>query len=174
MKQTFLLYSLLIIGIVLTKTNVNFYFLVAIVLISPLAFYNLEKLGILTNIKKGFLYGLGLSLIYLPFILNKVEISAFYQFPQVFAEEIFFRGYLQTTLEERLKSPYKAILISSLMFCIPHMILFPSLTAVLTFFPSLVFGYLFYITRSIYASVIFHLFSNVFFLYAGQKLFQDF
>lgn len=171
MKVALLLYSLLVLGMFLTKLNDIFYTFAAVILLSPLFFYSIDKLLLLKNIKKGVFYGLLISAVYFPFIYNKIEITIFSQFPQVFAEEIFFRGYLQTIFEDKF-SPHKAIFIVSLMFCIPHIILFPSIVSALTFFPSLIFGYLFYTTRSIYAPTLFHFFSNVFYvyIYIGQKM----
>ncbi|HIE58842.1 MAG TPA: CPBP family intramembrane metalloprotease [Persephonella sp.] len=169
MKVALLLYSLLVLGILLTKLNYIFYPFVAIILLSPLLFYSIDELGLLKNIKKGILYGLLISVVYFPFIYDKIEITILSQVPQVFAEEIFFRGYLQTIFEDKFPS-HKAIFIVSLMFCIPHIILFPSIVSALTFLPSLIFGYLFYITRSIYTSSIFHFFSNIFYIYIGQKI----
>lgn len=81
-------------------------------------------------------------------------------------EEVFFRGYLQT----RIGNNIKGIIIVSLLFALGHFItlclagghnIAICSQAVLTFFPSLVMGYLFYKTKSLWASITFHFFANI-------------
>jgi membrane protease YdiL (CAAX protease family) len=81
-------------------------------------------------------------------------------------EEVFFRGYLQNKLGNNLKG----VIIVSLLFAIGHFITLclggnysMSLCsqALLTFFPSLVMGYLYLVTGTLWASIIFHFLANV-------------
>lgn len=81
-------------------------------------------------------------------------------------EEAFFRGFLQEELGNNLKS----IVIVSILFALGHVVticLFSGhlglhcVTALLTFLPSLVMGYLYYKTNSVCGSVIFHFLANV-------------
>ena len=80
-------------------------------------------------------------------------------------EEIFFRGYLQ----KEFGNDYKSILIVSVMFAIAHLIVVCAVNGGagvciqngLTFFPSLVMGYLFMKTHTIWSSVVFHFLANV-------------
>lgn len=81
-------------------------------------------------------------------------------------EEVFFRGYLQN----RLGNNIKGIVVVSLLFALGHFItlcvggehnLSVCSQSVLTFFPSLVMGYLYYKTGTLWASVLFHFLANI-------------
>lgn len=83
-----------------------------------------------------------------------------------FPEEVFFRGYLQN----RLGNTVKGIIVVSLLFALGHFItlcvggghnLALCSQSVLTFFPSLVMGYLYYKTGTLWASVLFHFLANI-------------
>jgi len=81
-------------------------------------------------------------------------------------EEVFFRGYLQNKLGNDLKG----VVVVSLLFAIGHFItlclggshnMSVCSQAVLTFFPSLVMGYLYLVTGTLWASILFHFLANV-------------
>lgn len=81
-------------------------------------------------------------------------------------EEIFFRGYLQKQLGNTIWS----IVIVSLLFAIAHFIticvfrgpgLFVCSINILTFFPSLIMGFLYYKTKTLWSSIFFHSVANV-------------
>ena len=81
-------------------------------------------------------------------------------------EEVFFRGYLQTKLGNNIKG----IIIVSLLFAVEHFItlclggghsISICAQSILTFFPSLIMGYLYFATKSLWASIIFHFFANI-------------
>jgi len=81
-------------------------------------------------------------------------------------EEVFFRGYLQNKLGNNIKG----VIIVSLLFAAGHFITLclggghnPAICsqAILTFFPSLVMGYLYLKTKTLWASIIFHFFANI-------------
>lgn len=87
-------------------------------------------------------------------------------------EEAFFRGYLQTRLDQK-RPPRCAfagaligpgLLWSSLLFALGHFATQPDPARLAVFFPSLVFGWLRARTQGIGAGVLFHAFCN---LYAG-------
>ncbi len=160
MRNFLILYFILICFLILSKLNSFFINIAYIVLLIPLVFYDLKKLGF-QNYGKGFLYGTVISLVYLPFIINGFSISHFLQIPQVFAEEVFFRGFGLSSFDKM--NVHLSNVLISILFTIPHVIINPSILSVLVFFPSIVFGYLFIYTRSIVAPVIFHWLSNVFF-----------
>ncbi len=160
MVASFLLYFILLVFILLARMNDFFFYLVFFILIFPLIVKKPEDIG-LKNIKKGFFYGFLSSLIYFPFIWNNVSIYSFSQIGQVFGEELFFRGYLFNTL--RINNPHLKNIVISGLFTIPHIIVYTNFLSALTFFPSLIFGYLYIRTGSIIAPAIFHLFSNIFF-----------
>lgn len=95
----------------------------------------------------------------LAFILTQLLIVAL-------PEEVFFRGYLQN----RFGNNIKGIIIVSLLFALGHFITLCLAgghnvsicsQAVLTFFPSLVMGYLYLKTKTLWASIIFHFFANI-------------
>jgi len=69
-----------------------------------------------------------------------------------FAEELFFRAYLMKRFGN---------LKVSLMFVIPHFILYPGILSLLTFFPSLLFGFAYQKTRSLPFVSFLHLISNL-------------
>ena len=69
-----------------------------------------------------------------------------------FAEELFFRAYLMKRFSN---------LKVSLMFVIPHFILNPGILSLLTFFPSLLFGFAYQKTRSLAFVSYLHLVSNL-------------
>ncbi|WP_457644433.1 CPBP family glutamic-type intramembrane protease [Persephonella sp.] len=82
---------------------------------------------------------------------------------------MFFRGYLFSAIP--IKNIHIKNIVISLMFTLPHVIINPHLFSLLTFFPSLIFGYLYIGSGSIIAPFVFHLFSNLFFqLYLIHKL----
>ncbi len=81
-------------------------------------------------------------------------------------EEVFFRGYLQKQLGNTIWS----VVIVSLLFAIAHFIaicvfrgpgLFVCSVNVLTFFPSLVMGFLYYKTKTLWSSIFFHAVANI-------------
>jgi membrane protease YdiL (CAAX protease family) len=69
-----------------------------------------------------------------------------------FAEELFFRAYLMKRFSN---------LSVSFMFVIPHFILYPGILSLLTFFPSLLFGFAYQKTRSLAFVSLLHLVSNL-------------
>lgn len=84
-------------------------------------------------------------------------------FGVAFPEEVFFRGFLQ----DRLGNNWKALLIVSLLFSaahLPALIFNKDLSAPLTFFPSLVMGFLYMRTGNLLPGIIFHYLSNLLFL----------
>ena len=96
-----------------------------------------------------------------------------YQFLYVaFAEEIFFRGYIissllrwQPSLARRRPRVWHAtiIIISALVFALAHIILLGNILSVLTFFPGLILSWLFVRTRSLVAPILFHALANIFY-----------
>lgn len=84
-------------------------------------------------------------------------------------EEAFFRGYLQSSLDER--SPPRraflgarlgsALVVTSTLFAVGHFATTPDPARLAVFFPSLVFGFLRARTGGIGAAVVFHTLCNV-------------
>ncbi|MCB9727539.1 MAG: CPBP family intramembrane metalloprotease [Deltaproteobacteria bacterium] len=84
-------------------------------------------------------------------------------------EEWFFRGYLQTRLDQRLGTPWTLLgarlgwgfVLASLAFAVLHPILIPGAYRLLVFFPGLLFGWLRARTGTIGAAVVVHAASNL-------------
>lgn len=83
-------------------------------------------------------------------------------------EEFFFRGYLQTALNNRFKPRWRflgiafgwGLILTSLIFAFAHSVIELQWWHFSIFFPSLLFGYLKERCGSITAPVLFHAFSN--------------
>ncbi|WP_457626402.1 CPBP family glutamic-type intramembrane protease [Persephonella sp.] len=154
----FALYSLLCISLFLGKEYRFFGYLSSIILLLPVLFYSLNSFGFLKV--RGFIYGMLSSAVYLPFI--NLSAADFNLLPQSISEEIFFRGYMQNELSKKLEV-HRSILLTSVFFTIPHIITDFSVFSFLVIFPSILFGYLYYYSGSVWAPSIFHFFSNLFF-----------
>lgn len=84
-------------------------------------------------------------------------------------EEVFYRGYLQTRLDQAMPPRQRflgatigwALPISSLIFVAGHLAVRPALWQLGIFFPSLVFGWLRSRTDSLVAPVLYHALCNV-------------
>lgn len=84
-----------------------------------------------------------------------------------FPEEFFFRGYLQRALG----GGWSAIVAASVLFAVAHLLVICVFTGgsacgqnALTFFPSLLMGYLYMRTGTIWSSVFFHFAANIVYL----------
>jgi membrane protease YdiL (CAAX protease family) len=93
-----------------------------------------------------------------------------YQFCTIaFPEEFYFRGYLQTRLNQIWGRPYSllgasfgwGLIVTSLVFMLFHLVLAINLWNVGIFFSALVFGWLREKTNSVAAPTIFHALSNI-------------
>lgn len=118
-----------------------------------------------------FFNGLSVSLVFLlPYVLFEMYHGRAFVFPgisllafQLLAvsvpEEIFFRGFIQ----ENIGNNVKGILITSMMFSLAHLPVFlldNNAYALLTFFPSIVIGYIYMKTTNIMPCIMFHFLSN--------------
>lgn len=139
----------------------------------------LDKLNnISATIKLGSLYGLIAILILLPisyifgFIRYDFKLTN-YTLVFIFVnliftcipEEIFWRGFVQTKIKT-YTSPIVAVLITSLMFALIHIIFAGIFFAILAFVASIVYGLAYIKTRKIEVSIICHYLVNV-----GQFIF---
>jgi uncharacterized protein len=85
-------------------------------------------------------------------------------------EEAFYRGYLQSRLDEAMPGRLRilgasvgpALLVTSLLFAAGHFATIREPTRLAVFFPSLLFGWLRYRTKGIGAGLAFHAMCNVF------------
>lgn len=113
--------------------------------------------------------GIGVSLIFLfPYYLlfggSGKDLTSFLLFFQIlsvsFPEEFFFRGFLQDSLGK----DYKSVVLTSLLFALAHLpkaIFTGDWLSLLSFFPSLIMGWLYMRTNNIIPGVIFHFLANL-------------
>ena len=83
-------------------------------------------------------------------------------------EELLFRGFLQHYLENTWKDVTRAILVSSLFFAFIH---FNPYWAIQIYLMGLVLGYLSWLTKSIYPSILLHMSINgtsMLFIFLGE------
>jgi uncharacterized protein len=126
---------------------------------------------------KDFLLGLIVSIIILaPYYvifgesMKTITVYAFlFQFLSVsFPEEFFFRGFLQDTMGRNFRS----IVLVSVLFAVAHLpkVLFlGDWMSLLTFFPSLVMGWLYMKSNNVLPGTIFHLLANL--IHQGARYF---
>ncbi len=103
----------------------------------------------------------------------------FYQFLYVaVAEEVFFRGYLQTNIA-RLASKMKCsqrlqncviVVLCAACFAAAHVIVQGQIAPILTFLPGLILAWLFIRTKSLLAPILFHGLANTFYCIAATAL----
>lgn len=92
-------------------------------------------------------------------------------------EEAFYRGYLQTSLDDCWKRRWRCLggylspglLVTSAIFALGHVLTEPHPNRLAVFFPSLLFGWLRTRTRGIGAGVFFHAFCNLYSSYLGRS-----
>ena len=85
-------------------------------------------------------------------------------------EELFFRGYLQSNIINILNTvagkksvflSWCAIFISAMVFAVSHAVLLGNVISLITFFPGLILGWLFFRTNSLLAPILFHGIANI-------------
>ncbi len=85
-------------------------------------------------------------------------------------EEIFFRGYLQSNIIYLFSSlsgkkirflEWYGIIICAVAFALSHVVLLGSSISLITFFPGLIMGWLFFRTNSLLAPILFHVIANI-------------
>lgn len=95
------------------------------------------------------------------------SVAGYYLLLIAFPEELFFRGYFQTTLYTVFSKRW-SLIITSLVFAFAHSIIELKWWHFSIFFPSLVFGYLREKNNSITASILFHAASNLLMVWIGR------
>jgi membrane protease YdiL (CAAX protease family) len=98
------------------------------------------------------------------FVLTFPPLWGFMFLTQIFAvalpEEFFYRGFLQSSLQEKL-SPVTSIIITNIFFALGHFVGNIDPARLLTFFPGLVFSWLVYKYKSLVSAVVFHAVFNM-------------
>lgn len=132
----------------------------------------LRGAGISLGVLVGYLACLYLLSAYLGKTVKFTEPAALFVFTHLvaiaFPEEFFFRGYLQRTFG----GGWGAIVAASALFASAHLLVICVFSGgggacaqnALTFFPSLVMGYLYMRTGTIWSSVFFHFAANIVYL----------
>ena len=77
-----------------------------------------------------------------------------------FIEETFYRGWLQTLLTRKIKA-FAAIIITSLIFALSHLIVLTGWLRVATFFPGIIMGILRHRGGSVMPAIIYHAICNI-------------
>lgn len=189
MKRSYLtplsIYVVVIFLITLTRIFFpDFSFAIAALILFSTPFLLTDRMSGLKWDPGGLLIGVIVSIVILPtYILldllltgatiNVDRISAILIALQLFfvalPEEVFFRGYLQ----EKLGNDLKGVVIVSVFFALGHFFTLCVASgfiggictqSVLTFFPSLIMGYLYVRTGTLWGSIIFHFFSNIIYI----------
>lgn len=101
--------------------------------------------------------------------LGFVQAVAVGLFAIALPEEVFHRGYLMSALEQRWPPKHQvfgvpfgwAAILSSILFALGHLIASPNTARLATFFPSLVFAWLWRRSDSLWAPALFHVASNL-------------
>ncbi|MEC9474491.1 MAG: type II CAAX endopeptidase family protein [Candidatus Neomarinimicrobiota bacterium] len=148
-KQMVLLSLILSFGAVLLSSEMNI--LIDIVFPIPQSFLNLDAL-----------LAPGNPISFILVILTVVIIAPI-------GEEMVFRGFLQRYLEDAWQDVTRAILISSLFFAAIH---FNPYWAIQIYFMGLLLGYLSWLTKSIFPSIIMHMAINgtsMLFIFLGDN-----
>ena len=159
----------------------DFSFAIAALILFSTPFLLSDRMSGLKWDPSGLLIGLVVSALVLPtyvvlaFLLTGITIhtdkmTAVFIVLQLFyvalPEEVFFRGYLQ----EKLGNNLKGVVIVSLLFALGHFFTLCVASgfaggyctqSILTFFPSLIMGYLYARTGTLWGSIIYHFLSNV-------------
>ncbi|MES1176002.1 MAG: myxosortase MrtC [Myxococcales bacterium] len=156
----------------------------------------LAPLRIARDVGMAVLWALGLALIFLPpFWIGFVwwwHIKTPFHLPPLnslagdfsgqllviaLPEEAFYRGYLQSALDEVWKPRWRVlgadlgpgILVTSALFALGHLCTEFNAARLAVFFPSLAFGFLRSRTRGVGAGLVFHALCNLFASYLGQS-----
>lgn len=83
-------------------------------------------------------------------------------FGSALPEEVYFRGFVQATMGNNIKSLFLTSILFSVMH-LPKLIFYGEILSPLTFFPSLIMGFLYYKTGNVLTSTIFHFLANMFY-----------
>lgn len=113
-----------------------------------------------------------------PAVTQWLKMSLYQLFVIALPEEFFFRGYLQTRLNQLLGQPFNlfgvaigwGLVLTAFIFMIFHLLFAINIWNLGVFLPALVMGWLKDKTGSITAPIVFHALSNIF-LYSFQGRF---
>ncbi|PMP76941.1 MAG: CPBP family intramembrane metalloprotease [Sulfurihydrogenibium sp.] len=143
-----IIYVLLLVSVFINKIF-NVSFLTPFILLLPLIFVDTKDL----NLKSVWNFSL-IFVVPIFFISDFTLVLS--QFLTAFSEELFFRVYMMK---------YFSNLITSILFTVPHIVLYNDLHSFLVFFPSLFYGFVYQRTKSLILVTVLHFLSNVFYAF---------
>ena len=153
-----LLYATLIVSSIIYKIT-NFTYFISVVLLSPILFIDLKSAFSYSR-KYDLLIIFVLPLLFIHEPLQTLTLNSIFI---AFSEELFFRVYLLS---------YFSNLLTSILFTIPHIIIYQDLHSFLTFFPSLFYGFVYQKTKSFSLVVVLHFLSNEFYVAFLSEIFK--
>lgn len=111
----------------------------------------------------------GLGKVAVGAVVGTVFVAAIEVFAIALPEEVFHRGFLMSALEERFPPKRRVLgariglgaVLASLIFALGHLIGMAELARLATFFPSLLFSYLWRRSGSLWAPALFHAAANL-------------
>lgn len=92
-----------------------------------------------------------------------LQIMVFQLFGICLPEEAYFRGFLQESLGNNIRGVFLTSMLFAIMH-LPQLVFYGDWYSLMTFFPSLVMGFIYMQTSNILPSVIFHFAANILFL----------
>jgi membrane protease YdiL (CAAX protease family) len=150
------LYIALIISTGIYKI-INLPYFIYVILLSPILFIDFKP--VFSYSRK---YDLSIIFI-LPFLFIHEPLQALNNLFVAFSEELFFRVYLLS---------YFSNLLTSILFTIPHIIIYQDLHSFLTFFPSFFNGFVYQKTKSFSLVIVLHFLSNEFYVVFLSEIFK--
>ncbi|HET6583504.1 MAG TPA: MrtZ family glutamic-type intramembrane protease [Nannocystaceae bacterium] len=111
----------------------------------------------------------GLGKVHVGVVVGTIFVAAIEVFAIALPEEVFHRGFLMSALEERFPPTRRVLgarlglgaVLASLIFALGHLIGMAELARLATFFPSLLFSYLWRRSGSLWAPALFHAAANL-------------
>jgi len=151
----FLYIALIISALIYKITNLPYF--VYFISLSPILFIDFKS--VFSYSRK---YDLSIIFI-LPFLFIHEPLQTLNNLFVAFSEELFFRVYLLS---------YFSNLLTSVLFTIPHIIIYQDLHSIFTFFPSLFYGVVYQKTKSFSLVVALHFLSNEFYVAFLSEIFK--
>ena len=151
-----------------SERTISFYILSVVIVLIVLFIGNLlitKILGLFTHnvISRKFLD-------YISLFKTNIPLLIFTALTAAVVEELIFRGYIQTRLENIFKSPVLGIVISSILFAIVHLSYRTLSNFIVPFFIGAVFSFFYWKYKNIKILIFCHFLWDVFALFLSIKL----
>lgn len=95
-----------------------------------------------------------------PLVFLSVNTVVFQAVGVALPEEVFFRGFMQ----EQMGNTPRSLVVASILFAVIHLprfVVYGDIFALMTFFPSLIMGFLYLMTSNVLPSAVFHFIANL-------------